>query len=190
MIAHVCVCCGVCVRMYVGVVVCVCACMFMCACMCVYGRGGAGGGGCIWFVCMCGCFHVLHVCQSAWCVWEIYWWRENISWVYACVCIIFVCVHLFVGVCVYMFVFSFLRVYKSVWCVWHSYWWRENNSFDIFKSLKMLFFFVHPFCPTGGDGPKRVLLEEVREQHQLHDRVTFIGSLNHSQVREVTAAHW
>lgn len=36
----------------------------------------------------------------------------------------------------------------------------------------------------GGDGPKRVLLEEVREQHQLHDRVTFIGSLNHSQVRE------
>ena len=33
------------------------------------------------------------------------------------VCIIFVCVHLFVGVCVYMFVFSFLRVYKSVWYV-------------------------------------------------------------------------
>jgi hypothetical protein len=38
---------------------------------------------------------------------------------------------------------------------------------------------------SGGDGPKRVLLEEVREQHQLHDRVTFIGSLNHSQIREV-----
>ncbi|KAK7093755.1 phosphatidylinositol N-acetylglucosaminyltransferase subunit A-like [Littorina saxatilis] len=37
----------------------------------------------------------------------------------------------------------------------------------------------------GGDGPKRVLLEEVREQHELHDRVTFIGSLNHSQVRGV-----
>ncbi|KAL8571190.1 hypothetical protein ACOMHN_010651 [Nucella lapillus] len=37
----------------------------------------------------------------------------------------------------------------------------------------------------GGDGPKRVLLEEVREQHDLHHRVTFIGSLNHSQVREV-----
>lgn len=36
----------------------------------------------------------------------------------------------------------------------------------------------------GGDGPKRVLLEEVREQHQLHDRVTFIGSLNHNKVRE------
>nr|KAG5685687.1 hypothetical protein BaRGS_027197 [Batillaria attramentaria] len=37
----------------------------------------------------------------------------------------------------------------------------------------------------GGDGPKRVLLEEVREQHELHDRVTFIGSLNHSEVRDV-----
>lgn len=37
----------------------------------------------------------------------------------------------------------------------------------------------------GGDGPKRVLLEEVREQYELHDRVTFIGSLCHSQVHEV-----
>ena len=44
-----------------------------------------------------------------------------------------------------------------------------------------IIFLIH----LGGDGPKRVLLEEVREQHQLHDRVTFIGSLNHSQVREV-----
>ena len=32
-------------------------------------------------------------------------------------CVHYICVHLFVGVCVYMFVFLFLRVYKSVWCV-------------------------------------------------------------------------
>ncbi|XP_076451623.1 phosphatidylinositol N-acetylglucosaminyltransferase subunit A-like isoform X2 [Babylonia areolata] len=45
--------------------------------------------------------------------------------------------------------------------------------------------YPHVSFLIGGDGPKRVLLEEVREQHDLHDRVTFIGSLNHSQVREV-----
>lgn len=43
--------------------------------------------------------------------------------------------------------------------------------------------------PTaGGDGPKRVLLEEVRERHLLHDRVTLLGSLEHSQVRDVRMA--
>ncbi|XP_064407061.1 phosphatidylinositol N-acetylglucosaminyltransferase subunit A-like isoform X2 [Halichondria panicea] len=37
----------------------------------------------------------------------------------------------------------------------------------------------------GGDGPKRVLLEEVREKHQLHDRVELLGGLEHSHVRDV-----
>ncbi|XP_052761075.1 phosphatidylinositol N-acetylglucosaminyltransferase subunit A-like [Mya arenaria] len=37
----------------------------------------------------------------------------------------------------------------------------------------------------GGDGPKRIVLEEVREKHQLQDRVTFLGALEHSQVRDV-----
>ncbi|XP_014664496.1 PREDICTED: phosphatidylinositol N-acetylglucosaminyltransferase subunit A-like [Priapulus caudatus] len=37
----------------------------------------------------------------------------------------------------------------------------------------------------GGDGPKRIVLEEVRERHELHDRVCLLGSLEHSQVREV-----
>lgn len=35
---------------------------------------------------------------------------------------------------------------------------------------------------VGGDGPKRVVLEEVREKHQLHDRVSLLGALHHSQV--------
>ncbi|RUS81571.1 hypothetical protein EGW08_010672 [Elysia chlorotica] len=37
----------------------------------------------------------------------------------------------------------------------------------------------------GGDGPKRILLEEVREQHQLLDRVHMLGSLEHSKIRDV-----
>jgi phosphatidylinositol glycan class A protein len=37
----------------------------------------------------------------------------------------------------------------------------------------------------GGDGPKRVVLEEVREKYQLHDRVSLLGGLQHSQVRGV-----
>lgn len=38
---------------------------------------------------------------------------------------------------------------------------------------------------AGGEGPKRVLLEEVREKYSLHDRVQLLGALEHSQVRNV-----
>lgn len=37
----------------------------------------------------------------------------------------------------------------------------------------------------GGEGPKRVVLEEVREKHYLHDRVQLLGALEHSRVRDV-----
>lgn len=37
----------------------------------------------------------------------------------------------------------------------------------------------------GGDGPKRIVLEEVREQFELHDRVTLLGTIEHSGVRNV-----
>lgn len=37
----------------------------------------------------------------------------------------------------------------------------------------------------GGDGPKRILLEEIRENYQLQDRVTFLGALEHNKVRDV-----
>nr|CAD2209019.1 unnamed protein product [Meloidogyne enterolobii] len=37
----------------------------------------------------------------------------------------------------------------------------------------------------GGDGPKRVDLEEMREKHKLHHRVELKGELPHDKVREV-----
>ena len=38
---------------------------------------------------------------------------------------------------------------------------------------------------VGGDGPKRLALEEMREKYQLHDRVEMLGNVPHSQVRDV-----
>ena len=35
-----------------------------------------------------------------------------------------------------------------------------------------------------GDGPKRILLEEMVEQHDLQDRVTMLGELKHDQMRD------
>jgi phosphatidylinositol glycan class A protein len=37
----------------------------------------------------------------------------------------------------------------------------------------------------GGDGPKRLALEEMRERHQLHDRVELLGSIHHNDVKKV-----
>ncbi|KAF1781010.1 PIGA, GPI anchor biosynthesis [Phytophthora cactorum] len=37
----------------------------------------------------------------------------------------------------------------------------------------------------GGDGAKRLLLEEMREKYRLHDRVTLYGAVPHAQVRDV-----
>lgn len=37
----------------------------------------------------------------------------------------------------------------------------------------------------GGDGPKRIDLEEMREKHKLHERVIMLGMLPHNQVKEV-----
>ena len=42
--------------------------------------------------------------------------------------------------------------------------------------------FVHFII--GGDGPKKLLLEEMRERHQLHNRVELLGAVPHSKVRE------
>ena len=42
-------------------------------------------------------------------------------------------------------------------------------------------------CTAGGEGPKRVILEEVREFHQLHSRVKLLGSLKHEHVRDVSS---
>lgn len=37
----------------------------------------------------------------------------------------------------------------------------------------------------GGDGPKRIQVEEVVERHCLQDRVTLLGAVQHEHVREV-----
>ncbi|GAB0098976.1 phosphatidylinositol N-acetylglucosaminyltransferase subunit A [Sergentomyia squamirostris] len=37
----------------------------------------------------------------------------------------------------------------------------------------------------GGDGPKRGLLEEIREKNNMQERVTLLGALEHSKVRDV-----
>ena len=37
----------------------------------------------------------------------------------------------------------------------------------------------------GGDGPKRLLLEEMRESYQLHDQVELLGEVPHFRVRDV-----
>ncbi|CAL1366833.1 unnamed protein product [Linum trigynum] len=38
---------------------------------------------------------------------------------------------------------------------------------------------------VGGDGPKRVRLEEMREKHSLQDRVDMLGAVPHASVRSV-----
>ncbi len=38
---------------------------------------------------------------------------------------------------------------------------------------------------VGGDGPKRLDLEEMREKYQLHDRVEMLGEVKNSEVRNV-----
>ncbi|XP_020532544.2 phosphatidylinositol N-acetylglucosaminyltransferase subunit A isoform X4 [Jatropha curcas] len=38
---------------------------------------------------------------------------------------------------------------------------------------------------VGGDGPKRVRLEEMREKHSLQDRVEMLGAVPHAHVRSV-----
>jgi phosphatidylinositol glycan class A protein len=42
------------------------------------------------------------------------------------------------------------------------------------------------FLCSGGDGPKRIIIEEVREQYQLQDRVQMLGTVDHSHVRDVS----
>lgn len=45
--------------------------------------------------------------------------------------------------------------------------------------------YPHVDFVVGGDGPKRIVLEEVREKHQLQERVLMLGAIPHCQVRDV-----
>ncbi|KAI5711351.1 hypothetical protein M8J75_016273 [Diaphorina citri] len=61
------------------------------------------------------------------------------------------------------------------------------------KGVDLLAQIIIELCPVypevkfliGGDGPKKWLLEEVREKKGLRDRVTLLGGLEHSQVQGV-----
>uniref|UniRef100_A0A914XFT0 phosphatidylinositol N-acetylglucosaminyltransferase n=1 Tax=Plectus sambesii TaxID=2011161 RepID=A0A914XFT0_9BILA len=61
------------------------------------------------------------------------------------------------------------------------------------KGSDLLAEIIPPLCARhpnlrfiiGGDGPKRILIEEARERYHLHDRVAMLGLLPHSQVRDV-----
>lgn len=51
--------------------------------------------------------------------------------------------------------------------------------------------FLYNYCHgnydnLGGDGNYRVLLEQVREEYQLMERVVLLGGLDHSDVRDVS----
>jgi len=48
-------------------------------------------------------------------------------------------------------------------------------------------FILHSYIAAGGDGPKRIVVEEVREQYQLQDRVRMLGTVKHSDVHDVRA---
>lgn len=37
----------------------------------------------------------------------------------------------------------------------------------------------------GGDGAKKLTLEEMAEREQLQDRIEFVGAVPHSKVRDV-----
>ena len=54
---------------------------------------------------------------------------------------------------------------------------------DVIPTIAAMFPEVHFII--GGDGPKRQLLEEVREKHHLHSRMELLGSIPHNKVRDV-----
>jgi phosphatidylinositol glycan class A protein len=54
---------------------------------------------------------------------------------------------------------------------------------DVIPPIAALFEEVHFII--GGDGPKRILLEELRDKYNLHDRMELLGSIPHSEVRNV-----
>lgn len=61
------------------------------------------------------------------------------------------------------------------------------------KGIDLLFGVIPAICKRfpnvhfviGGDGPKKVGLEEMREKHQLHERVELLGPISHKDVRDV-----
>ena len=78
---------------------------------------------------------------------------------------------------------------------------RDNNRITVVvvnrlvfrKGVDLLRGVIPPICKSfpqvdfliGGDGPKKVSLEEMVEREGLHDRVEFLGFVPHKSVRDV-----
>ncbi|KAK9396613.1 phosphatidylinositol N-acetylglucosaminyltransferase subunit A [Crotalus adamanteus] len=78
---------------------------------------------------------------------------------------------------------------------------RDNNTITVVvvsrlvyrKGIDLLSGIIPELCQkypdlhflVGGEGPKRIVLEEVRERYQLHERVRLLGALEHQEVRNV-----
>jgi phosphatidylinositol glycan class A protein len=62
-----------------------------------------------------------------------------------------------------------------------------RKGVDLLAGLIPIICSSHPNVQfiVGGDGPKRIVLEEVIEHHQLQKRVTLLGSVKHDDVRNV-----
>lgn len=54
---------------------------------------------------------------------------------------------------------------------------------DVIPAIAAMFPEVHFII--GGGGPKRQLLEEIKEKHHLHNRMELLGPIPHNQVRNV-----
>uniref|UniRef100_A0A0D9XMP6 Glycosyl transferase family 1 domain-containing protein n=1 Tax=Leersia perrieri TaxID=77586 RepID=A0A0D9XMP6_9ORYZ len=68
-----------------------------------------------------------------------------------------------------------LKVYYVPW----KPFLMQNTLPTLFLTFPIVRFIV------GGDGPKRVRLEEMREKFSLQDRVEMLGAVPHAQVRSI-----
>ncbi len=62
----------------------------------------------------------------------------------------------------------------------------ENVDFLIgkFNIVKFSFIFTNTLeLLKAGDGPKRILIEEIIERYKLHNRITLLGSITNNNVR-------
>lgn len=64
---------------------------------------------------------------------------------------------------------------------------EQRKGTDLVAHLIPLVCSKHPHVNfiIGGDGQKRLVLDEMIERHSLHDRVEMVGEVPHSQVRDV-----
>lgn len=73
------------------------------------------------------------------------------------------------------FSFSFFQV------TWVMVFYNINYMYFYFLTVV----FIKVRFVVGGDGPKRVRLEEMREKYSLQDRVDMLGAVPHAHVRSV-----